>query len=207
MKQIKIVVTGGPSGGKTTLLEMLKKELGQTAVLVPEAASILYRGGFPRLKEKKSAVKIQRAIYYVQRELEHMLSEANKKSKIIVCDRGSLDGIAYWPSAEKNFFTSLESSRKKELSRYDWVLHLDTASRAFYDQTNPLRTETHPQAIELNEKIKRAWRDHPRRFIIPQTDDFLSKVALALTLIDGIMKGMSPAELVPFAFEKLGGQS
>lgn len=195
MKQIKIVVTGGPSGGKTTLLEMLKKELGQQAVLVPESASILYRGGFPRLKEKKSAIKIQRAIYYVQKELEQMLAEAHKKSKVIVCDRGSLDGIAYWPNTEKNFFSSLKSTRKKELARYDWVLHLDTASRAFYDQTNPLRTETHSQATELNEKIKRAWREHPRRFIIPQTDDFLSKVSLAFNLIHGIMKGLTPAEL------------
>lgn len=48
MQKVKIVVTGGPSGGKTTLIEALQKDLKGKVAVVPEAASILYRGGFPR---------------------------------------------------------------------------------------------------------------------------------------------------------------
>lgn len=43
-----IVITGGPSGGKTTLIEAIKKELIKEVTTIPEAASLLYRGGLPR---------------------------------------------------------------------------------------------------------------------------------------------------------------
>src|SRR5688572_6117210 len=125
MKQIRIVVTGGPSGGKTTLIEALRKELGHQAVIVPEAASILYRGGFPRLKTPHSALCTQRAIYSVQKELEELVPRENRRAQVTVCDRGSLDGVAYWPRAERDFFRSVGCSRAAELRRYDWVLHLD----------------------------------------------------------------------------------
>jgi tRNA uridine 5-carbamoylmethylation protein Kti12 len=92
----KIVITGGPSGGKTTLIETLKKDLGNKITVVPEAASILYRGGFPRTTSDLNHFHGQRAICFIQRELED-LARAESRAEIIICDRGSLDSIAYWP--------------------------------------------------------------------------------------------------------------
>lgn len=195
MKQVKIVVTGGPSGGKTTLIEGLKKELGAKVALVPEAASILYRGGFPRLKTKNFFLHAQRSIYFVQRELEQLIAEEHDKSPLIVCDRGSLDGVAYWPRSENDFFKSLESDRETELARYDWVLHLDTAAPDFYDTTNPIRTESYAEAQALNERVKKAWRGHPRRFVITQNEDFLSKMTLSLAVIRAILDRRSAEEI------------
>lgn len=191
MKKTKIVVTGGPSGGKTTLIEGLKKELGDTVVLVPEAASLLYRGGFPRLKSRHAAIHTQRAIYQTQKELEDLIPGEDKKARLIVCDRGSLDSIAYWPSSQKHFFDNIKSSRRKEVARYDWVLHLDTASRKFYDLKNPIRTESFDEASSLNDRVKRAWAGHPRRFIIGSNEDFLSKMTLSLAVIRAILDGAS----------------
>ncbi|MBX2986913.1 MAG: ATP-binding protein [Bdellovibrionaceae bacterium] len=196
MKQVKIVVTGGPSGGKTTLIEGLKKDLGPHAALVPEAASILYRGGFPRLKQEAAQEHAQRAIYLIQKELEGLVADINEKSQLLVCDRGSLDGIAYWPRGESHFFKALKSSRRKELKRYDWVIHLDTASRNFYDTTNPIRTESFSEALKLNERVKKAWRDHPRRIVITQNEDFLSKMTLSLSVIRAILDGRSYEEIL-----------
>lgn len=194
-KQMKIVVTGGPSGGKTTLIEALKKELGSQAALVPEAASILYRGGFPRLKSPASIEHAQRAIYLVQKELEGLVGDAHPKAPLLVCDRGSLDGIAYWPRPEAHFFKALKTSRRKELLRYDWVLHLDTASADYYDSSNPIRTESFKEAGALNGRVKRAWREHPRRFVITQNEDFLSKMTLSLAVIRAILDGRSADDI------------
>lgn len=195
MKQIKVVVTGGPSGGKTTLLEALKKELGPRVALVPEAATILYRGGFPRSKDKIAAMHTQRSIYFVQRELEFLYALEGRPSRLVVCDRGSLDGIAYWPRSEADFFKSLASTRRRELGRYDWVLHLDTAAKHFYDDSNPVRTESFREALALNERIKKAWRGHPRRLVISQSDDFLSKMTMALAVIRSILEGRTQEEI------------
>lgn len=186
MNTVKIAVTGGPSGGKTTLIEALKKELGQRCAIVPEAASLIYRGGFPRFKSPQGAMHGQKAIYYVQKELEGLIAFESQKS-LIVCDRGSLDSIAYWPEDEEHFFQIFGSSRAQEIARYDWVLHLDTAAAEFYDASNPIRTETFPEAQMLNEKVKKAWEGHPRRVIITQNKDFLSKISTALAVILAIM--------------------
>jgi predicted ATPase len=190
-----IVITGGPSGGKTTLIEAIKKELGKEVTTVPEAASLLYRGGLPRAQNATSMMHVQRAIYFLQRELEGLYQEQTSTSTL-VCDRGSLDGLAYWPSVTQNFFESVQTTEIHELSRYQWVLHLDTATHDSYETTNPLRTESYDEPSRLNEKIKSAWARHPQRLIVAPNSDFFSKMALCLHLIRSIMKGKQYGEII-----------
>jgi len=187
MSEIKIVVTGGPSGGKTTLIEVVQKDLASQVAVVPESASILYRGGFPRKATAIGKIHAQRAICFVQREIEDLITAENK-NKAIVCDRGSLDSIAYWPGDEDDFYQSLKTTREIELARYQWVIHLDTAAPQSFDVTNPVRTENHKEALELNALIKEAWSGHPQRITIPHIDNFLEKITLAETVIGLILK-------------------
>lgn len=190
MDKIKVAITGGPSGGKTTLIETLKKEFGSQISVVPEAASILYSGGFPRKKSILARIATQRAIYHTQQELEAIAIGESEKS-ILVFDRGSLDSIAYWPNDEDDFFKNIHSTKAEELARYDWVMHLDTASNENYDLSNPIRTETHTEALLLNEKIKMAWNGHPRRITIASDGDFLAKITKSIQVIKSIVKGKS----------------
>jgi len=185
-----VAITGGPSGGKTTLLETLKKEFGSQITVVPEAASILYGGGFPRKKSILGRIATQRAIYYTQRELE-TIAIGESANALLVFDRGSLDSIAYWPNDEEDFFKNIQSNKKVELGRYDWVIHLDTASNENYDLSNPIRTETHTEALLLNEKIKMAWNGHQRRITIASDGDFLAKITKSIQVIKSIVKGKS----------------
>lgn len=190
----KICVTGGPSGGKTTLIQALKKELGHKVTVVPETASILYRGGFPRGKSERALFHTQRAIFYTQKELEDLIAE-EAKSNIIVCDRGSLDGIAYWPFDEINFFEALQTSRAQELNRYEWLLHLDSADVDDYDASNPIRTESHAEALLLNQRVLNAWKDHPRRIVISSKHDFISKMKKAISVIEMILDNKTYEEI------------
>ncbi|MEI7973278.1 MAG: ATP-binding protein [Bdellovibrio sp.] len=186
----RLVVTGGPSGGKTTLIETLQREFPQDLAIVTEAASVLYRGGFPRLNSNKARVHAQRAIYFVQSELEKLVSFHESGRSLLVCDRGSIDGAAYWPGGVGGFFRSLGTSLGSELKRYDWVLHLDTTAMSFYSSANnPVRTETHDQALKLNEKIKSAWAKHPQRLILPHQEKFIQKINLAVEVVRLIRDG------------------
>lgn len=194
MSKIKIAVTGGPSGGKTTLIEALQKDMTGLLSVVPEAATLIYRGGFPRKSSALGRRHAQRAICLVQRELED-LAESDSKTDVIVCDRGSLDSIAYWPQDEADFFASLVTSRERELARYHWVLHLDTASQDYFDTSNPVRTESHKEALELNERIKAAWTGHPQRIVITHSDEFLEKIAKAKKAIRLMIQGLPAAEI------------
>ena len=194
VKRRKLAITGGPSGGKTTLIENLQRDLGHQIAVAPEAASILYRGGFPRRKGINRQKHIQRAIYYTQLELEALM-EDEYPEKLLICDRGSLDSLAYWPEDGTSFFDTIHSDLAKEISRYDWVLHLDTAPEAHYDSENPIRTESYAEAQRLNEKILKAWEPHPQRLIIHHHSDFFSKMSLCMTIIRLLLQNKSYQEI------------
>jgi hypothetical protein len=79
----------------------------------------------------------QRAIFFVQRELESTSQAEN--AAIVLCDRGTVDGAAYWPGPQ-SFLDSVGTTLERELSRYDAVIHLRTPpSDGGYNHTNPLR--------------------------------------------------------------------
>jgi nicotinamide riboside kinase len=185
-KTFKVAITGGPSGGKTTLIEFLKKEFGTQIKVVPEAASILYKGGFPRIKSYDGYFHAQKAIYATQKEIEDLRCKTHPNA-LIVCDRGSLDSLAYWPDNEAHFFDTFQSSRDQEISRYDWVIHLDTATEPDYDTSNEIRTESFHEALSLNDKIKKSWEGHPQRIIITPDSDFFAKMKKATLVIEAIL--------------------
>lgn len=190
MKTVKIAITGGPSGGKTTLIEALKKEFAGRIKVVPEAASILYKGGFPRVKSYDGLFHGQRAIYAVQKEVEDLRCKLYPEA-LIVCDRGSLDALAYWPDTPEHFFKTMNTTPEAEVARYDWVIHLDTATEPDYDHSNEIRTETFQEALALNEKIKQSWAVHPKRVIINSEQDFFSKMNKATKVIEDILNSQT----------------
>jgi predicted ATPase len=201
IKNVKVAITGGPSGGKTTLIEALKKEnAGGKVKVVPEAASILYKGGFPRVKSFDGLFHAQKAIYSVQREVEDLRCKIYPEA-LIVCDRGSLDALAYWPDGAENFFGIVGSSIEAEVSRYHWVIHLDTAAEPDYDAANEIRTETFLEALSLNEKIKKSWSVHPQRIVINSQQDFLSKMRKATLVIAAILENKNFSEIRKIAEE------
>lgn len=181
----RIVLTGGPGAGKTAVLETLKKEFCKHVVILPESASVIFGGGFWRHTSVAGKKAAQRAIFHVQKELE-TIAEDEQKAVIALCDRGSLDGLAYWPVDEALFFEELGTSREKELARYSAVIHLRVpeGTNGYNNTSNPLRIENEMQAKQIDERIISAWEGHPRRFFIDSSEDFLDKITRAGELLN-----------------------
>lgn len=178
-----IAVTGGPGAGKSALLELAERSFCCHVVILPEAATILFGGGFPRLTSISGERAAQRAIFRVQRELERMAFEDGRFSTIL-CDRGTVDGIAYWPGDPAEFWKDLETDRTQELARYHAVLHLETpAGLNGYNRRNAIRIETPLEAHEIDLRIKQGWAGHPLRHVIPQMDHFHEKAVRALEVL------------------------
>ncbi len=172
----KICITGGPGAGKSALIEMARMQFCPHVALLPEAATILFTGGFWRENSQNGKEVAQRAIFHIQKELEYFV-ELEKKYALAICDRGTLDGLAYWPKSPRTFFTELGSSRKKELLNYSAVIHLRTPSlENGYNKKNPMRIESVKEALEMDAKIEAAWEGHPRRFFIESSESFMEKV-------------------------------
>jgi len=183
----RVVFTGGPSGGKTSMIEVLLRHFGNKVVAVPEAASILYNGGFPRKPGAVNMRHIQRAIYYVVRELEDLMTDIEPE-KVSLCDRGTLDGMAYWPRPRAGFLESVGTTLEKELARYDIVIHLKPPVKENVYRLSTTRIESHAKALELDEKTQKVWEKHPRRFVVSDEPDFLVKARKVISILENEIK-------------------
>ncbi len=177
----RVVLTGGPGAGKTAVLELVHHHVCRHVQVLPESAGILFGGGFPRGGSALSRRSAQRAIFHVQRELEAASGELD--AAILLCDRGTVDGMAYWPGPD-DFFASVGTTRLDEMARYDAVIHLRTPTgENGYNRNNPLRVESAAEAAAIDRRIAEAWSGHPRIHVVDSAPDFLAKVGQALAIL------------------------
>jgi predicted ATPase len=177
----KIALTGGPGGGKTTAADLLRRELGERVVVVPEAATMLFAGGFPRCEEDSARSASQTAIYHVQRNLED-IQAARYPNRVLLCDRGTVDSAVYWPTGAESFFSDLGTTLADELDRYDAVLFFETAAVGgiSIESGNRYRTEGLKEAIELDQRLRQVWSKHRRFRLIGHDVSFFAKITRGL---------------------------
>jgi predicted ATPase len=186
----RIALTGGPGGGKTTAADMLRREIGERVVVVPEAATMLFSGGFPRCEEIEARKAAQRAIFHVQRNIEDVQS-ARYPGRVLLCDRGTIDGAAYWPSNDPNeFFDELGTTLEQELLRYDAVLFFETAAvgNLSIETGNPVRIESNQEAVALDTRMRELWRRHPNYVHIHHNHSFMAKLFEGLHVLGGMIE-------------------
>ncbi|MCA9336722.1 AAA family ATPase [Candidatus Saccharibacteria bacterium] len=97
----RIVLTGGPSGGKTTLQRAISEQIPE-AYCAPEIATILLSGGFPAPTERHPWEEswqrnFQLSVAVGQVALENITNHRAQQEgkRLIVYDRGLLDGASY----------------------------------------------------------------------------------------------------------------
>lgn len=187
-KQLRIVLTGGPGGGKTTAADLFRREIGERVVVVPEAATILFAGGFPRVDDAVAKRAVQSAIYHVQRNLEDV-QRALFPDRVLLCDRGTIDGAAYWPSPSHDFFDELGTSLEEEMARYDAVIFFESAAVGGQriEGGNPWRIEGVTEAVELDRRLRALWGQHRSFHLIPHATSFFKKLTYALAILEGLV--------------------
>ena len=194
MTLIRIVLTGGPGAGKTTVADALadapaladwRESLGGVA-LVPEAATQVYAARRTRWDRLDAAQRrdVQREIYHFQRAQEDRLAAAAYAAgrRVLLLDRGTLDGAAYWPDGPADYWRDLATSEPAELARYDAVLILESAAALgghLYDgdASNAVRFEDAAGAIASGRLLETLWAGHPRLRLVPAAQDLADKIA------------------------------
>ena len=177
----RIVLTGGPGAGKTAVLELVRQHFCEHVHVLPEAAGVVFGGGFPRPTRGAGLRAAQKAIFYVQRELEEVAEAEN--TAIVLCDRGTVDGAAYWPGPDA-LWEAVGTTLQEQLDRYDAVIHLRTPlPRQGYNHANPLRRESALEAAAIDARLLEVWARHPRRSIVEASPDFLAKAKRVLDIL------------------------
>jgi len=194
-KRRRVVLTGGPGAGKTAVLELIRQYFCKHVRVLPETAGIVYGGGFPRNDLPQVRQAAQRAIFYVQRELE-TAADAGEPA-IVLCDRGTVDGSTYWVGGG-DLWSSVGTTLQEQIQRYDAVIHLCTPGpQNGYNYQNPLRIESPEDAAMIDQRILHAWESHPRRFVIEPSANFLSKAARALEMLRAEMPECCRKHVIP----------
>lgn len=70
---------------------------------------------------------LQRRIYRLQREQEDRAASRHP-NKILILDRGTVDGAAYWPDGPDAYWAEMGTTLEAELARYDHVIWMQTAA-------------------------------------------------------------------------------
>lgn len=199
-----IAISGGPCAGKSSFMEEVTAWLagfGITAVVVPEAATILIRAGITPwgLGVEEFQRRVMRATEKRIRRYKAAIQKSAAASAVLLVDRGTPDCEAY--CGEEMFARLLAehgTSRVKMMREYLMVVHLVTAAdgaEAFYSlDNNATRTETLEQARELDYRSRHAWRGHAHLSVIDNATDFTTKMQRAKRALGRVLHMPIPLE-------------
>lgn len=206
MSITKIVITGGPCGGKSTAMSWVQNaftQMGYTVLFVPETATELITGGVAPWTCGTNA-DYQKCQLMLQLEKERVFEQAantmDNENILIVCDRGTLDNKAYMKPEEFDEALSFLKTNEVELrDDYDAVFHLVTAAKGaeeFYTtENNSARTETVEQAVALDDKTVAAWTGHPHLRVIDNSCSFEDKMKKLVAEISSFLGEPEPFEI------------
>jgi predicted ATPase len=191
-----IVLTGGPGAGKSVIAREIVARYPDHLVLVPEAATQVYgrlKTRWDRL-DQQGRCDVQTQIYRFQRQQEDEAHLANR-DKILLLDRGTVDGSAYWPQGHAAYWAHLNTSLEAELSRYESVLWLETAAAmGIYDgeASNACRFEDPPAAIESGRLLLELWGKHPQLRKFPAYPELTGKLDAIIAYLQQILPELKP---------------
>ena len=170
----RIVITGGPLAGKSTILNELQKLYSHKARFMTEVASMLLSSGYPQPGRDLSFSEdwldyINNVILPTQLNMEngHLHAADVNNLSAVFYDRGLLDPAGYIEGGKETLQNKYGLNIEDTYNRYSMVIHLHSIacrSHDLYDKfcdTNPSRYDTAEEAEMRDKAIYEAWKDHP----------------------------------------------
>lgn len=203
---IKIVLTGGPAAGKTTLVSRILKEFkqddGWKVITIPETATELISGfGIRPFGNCVSMLDFQDFVIADQLHKEALAVKAAEmvpeENVLILYDRALMDDKAYISDEEFAQVIAKFGGLTEDLvlAKYDAVLHLVTCAKGAefaYNLGNEARTESIESARAMDDRTLYSWSRHPNLRIIDNSVNFEDKINRALREIYRIVGEPEP---------------
>lgn len=195
----RIVLTGGPCAGKTSAIKIIRDYFEKKDYIVLNidecATKIINQGISPYGKNKIDMYEFQKYVFKMQIEEEKKIEDfiVNNKNKniIVLYDRCLIDNKSYVSDEEYNkLLNEFNIDIKEYISKFDLFIHLVTAAvdTDYYTlANNNARVETKEDAILLDEKIMKCYKNIPNHKIADNRSNFNDKVNYIIKLIEELL--------------------
>lgn len=185
----RIVLTGGPCSGKSTIIDALRDVFAKTVYVVPETATMVIGGLGAQLPEHRMGKRhFNRELSNIQRSMEHLAEmQARAEGKrALLLDRAVPDNGAYLDGGLSELAEILRTDIESEYGRHDLVLCLGMPPKEHYETSrgnNKARSETYELAQFRHALVEGIWEKHPRYHHIPYDGAWSTKLNTAISLI------------------------
>lgn len=152
-KMRKIVLTGAPYSGKTTVIDALRERgypvISEAAIMVINAIHGLIPEGAVRWREK-----YLESFQYLISQKQYELENIPQNGEVLFLDRGAFDGYAFAMHFEKEFSEACKKLASK--SKYDEVFLFDLVT-PFDPRSDTGRIETEEDCRKLQVLLELAY--------------------------------------------------
>ncbi len=203
-----VAVTGGPCGGKSTVIRLAQQrltEMGVHVITVPEAATELITSGFAPESPELTGYHFQHELlrYAMARESSwrYLAAKLQTERVVILCDRGLMDGAAYISEAQFEMLLGAMELKRTDLrdARYDQVVFLQSLAvdmpELYSLANNPARSEPADLAREVNERTLRVWTGCPHLVQVGNAGGIEYKVSRTVAAVCRVLGIPAPVEI------------
>lgn len=175
---MKIAIIGTHSTGKTTLIKLLHCELqmrGITSSILPEFSRLC---PFPINEETTLQAQEWIQQQQIKQEIQHY-----RQSKLLICDRATIDNFAYMYAAANGMdLTAQERRAAEHMASYDLVFK--TTKLDIEAEADGIRTT----ATEFRNKIDKyieyfLFKHDVARYQLPKTIDYTTHVNFMMDIL------------------------
>lgn len=191
----RIVLTGGPGSGKTSVLEKINQvysSQGYKVIIVPETATELMNNGVTFKDGRISLVDFQELVMRLQLAKEEVVDRTiellgEHENVIVVYDRGTIDNTAYINKEEfEEILARLNNVKSFTdlLNKYDLVINLVGREDFYTTDNNKARSESSSEALKLGDATLKCWLGHKTVKIVMPKDTVEEKISEVLNIIN-----------------------
>lgn len=196
----KIVITGPPGAGKSSVLKFFREDKKNQVQCVPESATMAIEGLGILPGTQSADFVLENSFQYMMYRMQDLFEDISEQiarrenKKTLILEKGCVDIVAHLKGGIGAYEKLFKTTLKKDRNRYDLILFLELAPPKDYEiacRNKQSRRESYKQAKLLEKKVKNVWKEHPNFVCIRSEPKWNKKLYAVRLMIERFLDNLS----------------